>query len=271
MELLKVENLTVVDRVNHEVLVENIHFTLEENRCLGIVGESGSGKSVSCKAILGLLSDTLKVTGSAKYRGNELIGMSQEELRKVRADHITMVMQDAMSAFDPLYTIGFQMVETLMEVRGMSKREAYEESIRVLNMMKMAEPSWVMKKFPHQLSGGMLQRCMIGLALALKPHIIVADEPTTALDSINQREVVESFLRLRREEGVSLIFISHDLGVVQCLADDLMVMCGGKQVESGSAKEIFRHPKEEYTRYLIRTRLEMTENFRRAMKGEMAE
>ena len=182
-----------------------------------------------------------------------------------------MILQDAMSSFDPLYTIGYQKIETLVENKNVSKYDAKKIAIDALEKMFINDPEEVIKKYPHQLSGGMLQRCMIAIAMTMEPDIIIADEPTTALDSINQREVVEEFKRLREVTGTSLIFISHDLGVVQHLAQDLLVMKNGVQVEYGKAKEVFSNPKHEYTKYLIDTRLELTESFIKSMeKKEVA-
>ena len=180
-----------------------------------------------------------------------------------------MILQDAMSAFDPLYTVGYQMIETLVENKNLSKKEAKKVSIKTLEKMNINDPQEVVKKYPHQLSGGMLQRCMIALSLSMEPDIIIADEPTTALDSINQREVVEVFKRLRNTTGTSLIFISHDLGIVKYLAQDILVMNNGEQVEYGSGKDIFTNPKSHYTKYLINARLELTDTFNKSVnKGE---
>ena len=269
MNLLEVKDLTITDSKNGEVVVEKNNFILKKNSCLGIVGESGSGKSMTTKAILGLTNPWLKISGSAKYKGKNLIGLKQSELRKIRGKNICMIPQDAMTSFDPLYTIGYQMIETFVENLGISKEESKKLAIESLDKMLINNPEEVIKKYPHQLSGGMLQRCMIAIAIAMKPDIIIADEPTTALDSINQREVVEEFKRLRDVTGTSLIFISHDLGVVQSLADDILVMKNGECVEYGTAKKIFENPQHEYTKYLIDTRVSLTESFIKAMeKGD---
>lgn len=265
MSLLKVKKLSVKDVKNNEELVSNVSFELNSNICLGIVGESGSGKSMTAKAILGLTNPWLKVTGIIEFDNMDLLKAKEEAIRKIRGNRICMILQDAMSAFDPLYTIGYQMLETLCENMNISKKEAEKISVDALEKMCINEPDQVIKKYPHQLSGGMLQRCMIALAMTMKPDIIIADEPTTALDSINQREVVEEFKRLREITGTAIIFISHDLGVVQHLAQDILVMKDGKCVEYGNANKIFKNPKHEYTKYLIDTRLELTDSFRKAM------
>lgn len=267
--ILELENVVVKDPRSNEVIVHGSSFVVRKNKCLSIVGESGSGKSMTTKAILGLTNPWLKISGSAKYKGKNLIGLKQSELRKIRGKNICMIPQDAMTSFDPLYTIGYQMIETFVENLGISKEESKKLAIESLDKMLINNPEEVIKKYPHQLSGGMLQRCMIAIAIAMKPDIIIADEPTTALDSINQREVVEEFKRLRDVTGTSLIFISHDLGVVQSLADDILVMKNGECVEYGTAKKIFENPQHEYTKYLIDTRVSLTESFIKAMeKGD---
>ena len=267
--ILELKNVVVEDPRSNEVIVHGLSFIVRKNTCLSIVGESGSGKSMTTKAILGLTNPWLKIGGSAKYKGKKLIGLKQSELRKIRGKNICMIPQDAMTSFDPLYTIGYQMIETFVENLGISKEESKKLAIESLDKMLINNPEEVIKKYPHQLSGGMLQRCMIAIAIAMKPDIIIADEPTTALDSINQREVVEEFKRLRDVTGTSLIFISHDLGVVQSLADDILVMKNGECVEYGTAKKIFENPQHEYTKYLIDTRVSLTESFIKAMeKGD---
>ena len=267
--ILELENVVVKDPRSNEVIVHGSSFVVSKNKCLSIVGESGSGKSMTTKAILGLTNPWLKISGSAKYKGKNLIGLKQSELRKIRGKNICMIPQDAMTSFDPLYTIGYQMIETFVENLGISKEESKKLAIESLDKMLINNPEEVIKKYPHQLSGGMLQRCMIAIAIAMKPDIIIADEPTTTLDSINQREVVEEFKRLRDVTGTSLIFISHDLGVVQSLADDILVMKNGECVEYGTAKKIFENPQHEYTKYLIDTRVSLTESFIKAMeKGD---
>ncbi len=266
MSLLTVENLTVYSDADKTALVREVSFKLKRDRCLGIVGESGSGKSLTCKAVLGLLGPGLSASGSATFDGLSLLTAAKEELRHVRGKRIAMVMQDAMTAFDPLCTIGAQMAETLQEKLGLSVKDAWEASVYALEKMSLREPGAVARKYPHQLSGGMLQRCMIGLTIALAPDLIIADEPTTALDSINQRDVIAELQRLRQETGSALIFISHDLGIVQRLAQDVLVLCQGEQVEYGAVEDVFGQPQHEYTRYLVKTRLALTQFFHQSIK-----
>ncbi|KNZ41138.1 ABC transporter ATP-binding protein [Acetobacterium bakii] len=268
--LLEVENLRVTDERNQEEIIHDVSFSLEENSCLGIVGESGSGKSMIAKALLGLNHPWLKSQGEASFstkgQGLNLLNQDKNKMRAIRGKHICMILQDAMSAFDPLGKIGEQMAETFVENKNLSKKQGLKLAQDALKVMNMHEPDQVIKKYPHQLSGGMLQRCMIATALAMEPDIIVADEPTTALDSINQGQVVEEFKIIRKAFGTALIFISHDLGVVKHLSDDLLVMKDGCAVEYGNAETIFKNPQHIYTKYLIDTRLELTESFRKAMK-----
>lgn len=266
MSLLIVRDLTVRDTRNNDILARNINFEIESNTCLGIVGESGSGKSITCKALLDLTNPWLEVSGTVIFDGIDLFRINKQELRRIRGKRICMILQDAMTAFNPLYTIGYQMCETLCEKADLDFKKAELTAAEALEKMRIYQPAAVMKKYPHQLSGGMLQRCMIALAMAIKPDIIIADEPTTALDSINQREVVQEFRRLRELTGTAVIFISHDLGVIQYLAQQILVMRNGEQVEYGTAKQIFTNAQNEYTRYLIETRIALTRSFHNVMK-----
>lgn len=270
--LLRVKDLSVTDVRDGEVIVNSLSFELSANSCLGIVGESGSGKSMTARALLDLLNPWLRTTGSALFTHNgsetELIGLDEDRLRHIRGQEICMILQDAMTAFDPLARVGSQMAETFVQNLGMDKKAAKALAPEVLAALNIRDPEQVVRKYPHQLSGGMLQRCMIAIALAMKPAVIIADEPTTALDAVNQRQVVEAFELLRQETGTALIFISHDLGVVKQLADDLLVMEKGCGVEAGRAEEVFRNPQNDYTRYLIGTRLMITDSFKKAMNKE---
>jgi len=268
--LLAVRNLKVTDLRNQAEIIHGVSFELKKNSCLGIVGESGSGKSMTAKAMLGLTNPWLRSQGTAELSNEhgvlDLLQQDESTLRAIRGQRICMILQDAMSAFDPLAKIGSQMSETFIENKGICRSEARSMVLAALQMVNMPEPEQVLKKYSHQLSGGMLQRCMVATALAMKPDIIVADEPTTALDSINQRLVVEEFKLLRQETGTALIFISHDLGVVQHLADQVLVMRSGERVEYGEARSTFKNPQHEYTKYLIDSRLEMSKSFQKAMK-----
>lgn len=265
MPLLEVKELTILDRRTQYVIIDNISFKLERNHCLGIVGESGSGKSLSVKGILGLTSPWLQVSGSAHFNGTDMLQMNHKSIRNIRGRHICMILQDAMSAFDPLYTIGKQMNETLCGKLKLSKKEAKHISLNELENIGIKEAEQVLKKYPHQLSGGMLQRCMIAIAIALKPDIIIADEPTTALDVVTQSKLITTFQRLKSQLDIAVIFISHDLGVIQQLANDVLVMKDGKYVEYGEVDDVFHCPKDKYTKYLLNTRKQLTQSFEKSM------
>jgi len=265
VHLLDIQHLTVIDPTTKATIVDDISFTVEANSCLGIVGESGSGKSMTMKAILGLIHPKLQRTGTALFDNLDLLQANKETLRKIRGRYICMIPQDAMSSFSPLSKIGAQMVETLCENLQVSKKEAKERSIAELERMLIRESAQVFDKYPHQLSGGMLQRCMIAIALAMQPAIIIADEPTTALDSINQQEVVTQFQQIRKEFGTTIIFISHDLSIVKQLAQRVLIMRNGRCVEAGTIEDVFSKPQHDYTKHLVNTRLQLAETFTYAM------
>ena len=244
MSLLEVRGLTVRDALTGALIVRDVHFCLEPGTCLGVVGESGSGKSLTCLALLGLAPPSLRVSGK----------------------RIAMIVQQPMTAFDPLYSMGAQLLETLRATTSVfSEKESRGRIVETLEMMHIHNPSDMLKKYPYQLSGGMLQRCMIAVALLLRPDIIIADEPTTALDSMNQREVVAQFHWIRERFGTSLILVSHDLGVVRQLAQEVLVMKDGVGVEYGGA-ELFSAPRHPYTRYLVDTRATLSKAFERVMQ-----
>ncbi len=252
--VLKVENLnvTLTYRKASKKLVEDVSFEVHPGECLGILGESGSGKSMTVKSILGLLDKNFQVSGSAIFDGQDLLKETKEELRHLRGSRITMVLQNPMSCFDPLYRIGEQMAETLQEHTALKGRPLQKRMEDILRLMRIHDPADVLRKYPHQLSGGMLQRVMIGLAICMQPSLIIADEPTTAIDSISQYAIMQEFLRIKQRGEVSMIFISHDLGVLSLIADRLIVMHDGKAVESGTAQEIFDNATDTYTRHLIK-------------------
>lgn len=233
-------------------LVDRVSFSVARGECLGILGESGSGKSMTCKALLGLLDDNFQVTGSSRFEGKPLLSQTPEQLRRLRGGKISMVLQNPMSCFDPLYRIGEQMAETLQEHTALKGRPLQKRMEDILRLMRIHDPADVLRKYPHQLSGGMLQRVMIGLAICMQPSLIIADEPTTAIDSISQYAIMQEFLRIKQRGEVSMIFISHDLGVLSLIADRLIVMHDGKAVESGTAQEIFDNATDTYTRHLIK-------------------
>ena len=234
--ILTVRDLSVHFRQGKRLvqLVDRVSFSVARGECLGILGESGSGKSMTCKALLGLLDDNFQVTGSSRFEGRPLLSQTAEQLRRLRGGKISMVLQNPMSCFDPLYRIGEQMAETLQEHTALNGRALQKRMEAILRLMRIHDPADVLRKYPHQLSGGMLQRVMIGLAICMQPSLIIADEPTTAIDSISQYAIMQEFLRIKRRGEVSMIFISHDLGVLSLIADKVIVMHDGKAVESAS-------------------------------------
>ncbi|WP_211088862.1 ABC transporter ATP-binding protein [Desulfovibrio desulfuricans] len=259
--VLEVRDLRVVQRAGGQPLVHGVSFTLAAGACLGIVGESGSGKTLTCRSLMGLLPPTLAGDGGAIFNGIDLVHAPAEQLRQLRGSKIAMVLQQPMTAFDPLYTMGVHFRETLAAHGAYSPAQADALAVAMFGRVRLEAPREILRSYPHELSGGMLQRCMIALALALEPQLIIADEPTTALDAETQFEVVQRFQELRVQCNTSMIFVSHDLGVVQRLADAVLVMKDGRCVEYGPAETVFNEPQHEYTQYLIRTRLALTRGF----------
>ncbi len=260
-KVLTVRDLRVVQRASGQPLVHGVSFTLAAGACLGIVGESGSGKTLTCRSLMGLLPPTLAGEGRAVFGDIDLVHAPAEQMRQIRFSKIAMVLQQPMTAFDPLYTMGAQFRETLAAHGASSPAQADALAVTMFGRVRLDAPHEILRCYPHELSGGMLQRCMIALALTLEPQLIIADEPTTALDAETQFEVAQRFQELRVQCNTAMIFVSHDLGVVQRLADAVLVMKDGRCVEYGSAETVFNEPQHEYTQYLIRTRLALTRGF----------
>lgn len=268
--ILRVDGLNVELKIRNKQkkLVENVSFEVEPGQCLGILGESGSGKSMTVKAILGLLDRQFRIEGQAWFEGKDLCRAGRDELRRLRGQKIGMVLQNPMTCFDPLYRIGSQMAETFAAHTDWDRAKIREISLEVLEKMRIHNPEEVLGQYPHQLSGGMLQRIMIGLALAMKPALLVADEPTTAIDAITQAEILKEFQRIKEESHTAMIFISHDLGAVSKIADEIVVMNGGKLVEQGDFEHILRHAKDPYTRMLAETRRSVMERYRLCLDNQ---
>ena len=267
---IKVEDLCVdlVTKRQKRRIVDHVGFEVYPGECLGILGESGSGKSMSLKAVLGLLDRNLQVSGQAVFEGENLIGFPGEELRKIRGNQIGMVLQNPMTCFDPLYRIGSQMAETFAMHTDWNGEKIRKVSLKVLEQMKIHDGEEVLQKYPHQLSGGMLQRIMIGIAMALSPELLIADEPTTAIDAITQYEILEEFGRIKREKKTAMIFITHDLGAISKVADRIIVMNRGQIVDRGDVHHILRHAKDPYTRMLVEKRLAVMDRYREILKKE---
>jgi peptide/nickel transport system ATP-binding protein len=248
-ELLVVDDLSVgfgtEDGIVHAV--RNVSFTLGTRQVLGIVGESGSGKSVSSMAIMGLLPRTAKVTGSIKFHGRELVGLPYADLRKLRGSGISMIFQDPMTSLNPVFTVGWQLSEAYRAHHNVSKRAAWAKSVEALEMVGIPQPDRRAAQYPHEFSGGMRQRAVIAMSIINDPELIIADEPTTALDVTVQAQILETLIRIKDETNAAVIMITHDLGVVAGMVDRVQVMYGGTVVESGVVEEVFAAPRMPYT------------------------
>jgi peptide/nickel transport system ATP-binding protein len=232
--------------------VDGVSFQLEASEVLAIVGESGSGKSVTAQTVLGLTrSHNATIEGSVQLRGQELLDASESELQKVRGDEVAMIFQDPMTSLNPVYRVGYQIVEAIRAHRRMNDGDARALAIEMLRAVEIPDPEQRVDSYPHQLSGGQLQRVMIGMALALEPSVLIADEPTTALDVTIQAQILSLLARLNRERNLATILITHDLGVVAEVADRVLVMHEGRIVERGELDEVFYEPKDSYTRSLL--------------------
>ena len=252
--LLSVENLQVQFQTKKGIntAVDGVSFSIEKGRILGIVGESGCGKSVTSMSILQLLSSNARISGgSIKLDGKELIGLPEKEMCKIRGNDIAMIFQDPMTALNPTLTIGNQLMEPIMLHQNCGKKEAWTRAVNVLKRVGIAAPEKRMKEYPHQLSGGMRQRVMIAMAVSCEPRLLIADEPTTALDVTIQAQILELMCELREKMGTAIMLITHDMGVVAETADDVLVLYAGKAVEYGSIENIFEKPKHPYTQGLL--------------------
>ena len=252
--ILSIKNLSIAFGKNE--VIHNISYTLDRNEILGIVGESGSGKSVSSLAILGLLPEHIsKITnGSIFYRDNDLTQLSNKAFQKVRGNKIAMIFQEPMSSLNPSMTCGKQVEEILFQHTSLSKNQVTEETISLFEKVKLPDPKRVFKSYPHEISGGQKQRVMIAMAVACKPDILIADEPTTALDVTVQNDIVKLLKELQVETKMSIIFITHDLGLISEIADRVLVMYKGNIVEQGPVETIFKNPEHNYTKALINAR-----------------
>ena len=232
--------------------VDGVSFSLDEGEILGLVGESGSGKTVTAMSISGLLPRRqVEVSGSITLAGRELLRCDEAELRQIQGSDLSVVFQEPMTTLDPMYTIGEQINETLRFHTDLSKAQMREVSLEMLRKVKIPRPEQILVDYPHHLSGGMLQRVMIAAAIISRPRLLLADEPTTALDVTIQAQILSLLRKLNREQGMAVLFISHDLHVVRKLCRRVIVMQGGRLVEEGRVEDIFRAPKMEYTKGLI--------------------
>ncbi|MFP5109288.1 nickel import ATP-binding protein NikD [Neobacillus sp. C211] len=248
-------HVQVKTKTGATTLVENINFELKRGEVLGLVGESGCGKTVTSMSILQLLNrKTTTIEGSIVLKGRELNGLGEKEMRMIRGKDIAFIMQNPMNAFTPVFTIGHQFIETIRSHTQWNKKQAKELAIEAMHHVNLPDPVKLLKYFPSQLSGGMLQRVMIAIAACLHPAVIIADEPTTALDVNNQKKVLYHLDKIRSEYGSAILLISHDLGVISEMADEVAVMQNGRIVEKAGVFQLFDEPQHEYTKKLLNAR-----------------
>ncbi|NGY75233.1 ABC transporter ATP-binding protein [Bacillus megaterium] len=235
--------------------VNNVSFSINPGETVCIVGESGCGKSVMALSIMQLLSDSGEITdGQILFNGSNLLEKTKKEMRKIRGKDIGMIFQEPMTSLNPVFTIGDQITETLLEHLSISKAEAYDKAIELVTLLGIPNAKKIVKSYPHELSGGMLQRIMIAIALGCNPKLLIADEPTTALDVTIQAQILDLLQTIKHDLGTSILFITHDLGVVAEMADTVMVMYAGKIVEKAQVVELFQNPKHPYTKGLLRSK-----------------
>ncbi len=252
--VLSVSGLNVTFRTAEGAVqaVRGVDLEVEEAGVLGVVGESGSGKTVTMLAALGLLPGTAEVTGSVRYRGRELLSLPPGELRKLRGAKLAMIFQDPMSSLNPVFTIGHQIAEGIrVHHPEIGRKEGMRRAVELLELVGIPQPDRRARDYPHQFSGGMCQRAMIAMAVANDPDVLIADEPTTALDVTIQAQILDVLRDIRREKGVAIVLISHDLGVVAGLVDRVAVMYSGRVVERGGVDDVYYRPRHPYTRGLL--------------------
>ncbi len=254
--LLRVRDLRVTLRTPRGPAdaLRDVSFTMRRGDTVGLIGESGSGKSITGLALIGLLPEDAQAAGSMRFEGRELVGLAEPEWCRLRGDRIAMIFQEPMTALNPLHRVGRQIGESLRLHRGLDARAARAEALRLLERVRMPQAARRLDAWPHQLSGGQRQRVLIALALACKPDLLIADEPTTALDATLQREVLQLIATLVREDGMALLLVSHDLGLMSENVQRTMVMYGGTVVESGPTASVFRRLAHPYTRGLFAAR-----------------
>ena len=265
MSILEVQNLNVEFKVHDGIVkaVDNVSFSLDKGEVLGIVGESGSGKSQTVLSIMGLLASNGKSHGSVKFMGQELSKLKPKELNTIRGNKLSIIFQDPMTSLNPYLTIKSQMTEVLMLHKGISQKDAFSECLKMLDIVKISEAKKRIDLYPHELSGGMRQRVMIAMALLCKPELLIADEPTTALDVTVQAQILQLIKELKKEFNMGVIMITHDMGVVANLCDRVNVMYAGRLMESGSINDIFYDAKHPYTRALLSSIPNLTESVER--------
>ncbi len=251
---IKDERLSFFTPAGEVKALNGVSLSMEQGEVLGIVGESGSGKSVTAYSVMGLTAYPGKlIGGTIRFNGHKIDEMSEKEFRKIRGNEVSIIFQDPMTSLNPVYTIGNQITEVILLHTDKTKKQAHERAKELLELVGINEPEKRLKQHPHELSGGMRQRVMIAIALACEPKLLIADEPTTALDVTIQAQILELMQELRAKLGMSIIMITHDLGVVASMCEKIAVMYAGHIVEYGTADEIFYSPKHEYTKGLIKS------------------
>jgi len=250
--MLKIDNLTISFSDNK--VVKNISFQIQNNSISGIVGESGSGKSVSSLATIGLLPKSAKIDGEIIFNHVNLLDYSEEQFRSIRGKDIAMIFQEPMSSLNPTLKCGYQVAEILQQHTKLSSSEIKTEVLSLLEKVKLPRPELIYNSYPHEISGGQKQRVMIAMAIACKPKLLIADEPTTALDVTVQKEIILLLKEIQQETKMSILFITHDLGLISEIANNVVVMYKGSIIEQGNAKDIFLNPKENYTKALINSK-----------------
>lgn len=254
--ILEVENLhtSFFTDAGEVRAVNGVSFRLEPGKTLGIVGESGSGKSVTAYSIMQILAETGRITeGAVRYRGEDITKWNKKQMQKFRGEKCSIIFQDPMTSLNPVFTVGNQLEEAILLHTDKNRKEAKERAIEMLTLVGVNEPESRVKQYPHELSGGMRQRVMIAMALVCEPDILIADEPTTALDVTIQAQILELMQDLQKKLGMAIIMVTHDLGVIASMCDEIMVMYGGRVCERGTADDIFYRPAHEYTKGLLRS------------------
>ncbi len=251
--VIDVESLSVEFNINNQFFkaVRDVSFYIDSGETLGLVGESGCGKSVTSLAILQLLTKSARIHGQVQYGGNDLLLLGSDQMRKIRGNEISMIFQEPMTSLNPVYTIGAQIAEALLLHKNISRKEANRLAVELLHKVGIPRPNEILKDYPHQLSGGMRQRVMISIAMSCNPKLLIADEPTTALDVTIQAQILELMRQISDDFNTSILMITHDLGVVAETCDRVAVMYAGRIVEQGKVDDIFFHPQHPYTKGLL--------------------
>lgn len=254
-KLLELKNLTVSFNHNGQKIkaIHQLSLAVEKGEILGLVGESGSGKSVTARSILGLLKGSSKtmISGNIFLNGNDLLGKNSGQEGNLRSREMAMIFQDPMDSLNPVFTVGYQIAEVFMVQKKMAKKQALAKSIEILKMVEIPSPEWTARQYPHQLSGGMCQRVMIAMALAKNPELLIADEPTTALDVTIQAQILQLLYEFHEKTGAAILFITHDLGIVAQFCHSVAIMLQGEIIEKGKVNSLFMNPLHPYTRGLL--------------------